>query len=115
MSSTTNDHSKTNKNLLSKFFGNKVNLAPASSAAADDSASSTMSGATLRQEQQSKPASTEEQASFSDLMAKANTMPPDEFKAYMARYKEEVDSGQRKQHWGRHWEYSKDFVNNEPL
>jgi hypothetical protein len=89
MSSTTNNQGKTNKNLLSKMFGNKLNPTP-DFPAADDS-TSTMSGATLVQEQPMKPVSKEEQASFSDLMAKANTMPPEEFKAYLARHKEEVE------------------------
>jgi hypothetical protein len=113
MSSTTNNQGKTNKNLLSKMFGNKLNPTP-DFPAADDS-TSTMSGATLVQEQPMKPVSKEEQASFSDLMAKANTMPPEEFKAYLARHKEEVETAQRKQRWEKSWEYSKAFVNNEML
>jgi hypothetical protein len=113
MSSTTNKRGKTNKNLLSKMFGNKLNPTP-DFPAADDSAS-TISGATLIQEQTTLPMSKEEQASFSDLMAKANTMPPEEFKAYLARYKEEAETAQRKQRWENSWEYSKAFVNNEML
>jgi hypothetical protein len=113
MSSTTNNQGKTHKNLLSKIFGNKLNPTP-DFPAADDSASTT-SGATLVQEQPTKPMSKEEQASFSDLMAKANTMPPEEFKAYLARHKEEVETAQRKQRREHPWEYSKAFVNNEML
>lgn len=111
-STTTNNHGKTNKSLLSKMFGNKLNPTP-DFPAADDSAS-TMSEATLIQEQPTKPMS-DEQASFSDLMAKANTMSPEEFKAYLARHKEEIETAQRKQRWEKGWEYSKDFVNNEML
>ena len=113
MSSTTNNHGKTNKNLFSKMFGNKLNPTP-DFPAADDSAS-TMSGATLVQERPMKPMSKEEHTSFSDLMAKANTMPPEEFKAYLARYKEEVETAQRKQRWEKPWEYSEAFVNNGML
>jgi hypothetical protein len=113
MSSTTNNQGKTNKSLLSKMFGNKLNPTP-DFPAADDSASA-MSGATLIQEQTTLPMSKEEQTSFSDLMAKANTMPPEEFKAYLARHKEEVETAQRKQRREKSWEYSKAFVNNETL
>ena len=131
MSSTTNDHSKTNKNLLFRMFGKKLNPTP-DVPAADESAS-TMSGATLVQQQPTKPLSKEEEASFNDLlakantlpkdeqgsfndlMAKANTMPPEEFKAYLARHKETVEAGRGKQEWGRKWQYSDDFVNNESL
>ena len=129
MSSTTNNnHAKTNKNLLSKMFGNKVNPTPDFSTA-DDSASTksgatlvqeqpttkTLSRATAGQEQPLPPMSKDEQASFSDLMAKANTMPPEEFKAYLARHKAEVEAAQDKSQWARSWQYSKDFVNNEAL
>jgi hypothetical protein len=110
---TTNNHGKTNKNLFSKMFGNKLNPTP-DIPAADESASTT-SGATLVQGQPIKPMSKEEQTSFSDLMAKANTMPPEEFKAYLARHKEELETAQRKYRWEHPWEYSKDFVNNEML
>jgi hypothetical protein len=113
MSSTTNNHGKTNKNLLSKMFGNKLNPTP-DFPAANDSAS-TMSGATLVQKQPIKPMPNEEQTLFSDLMAKANTMPPEEFKAYLARHKEEAETAQRKQRWEKGWEYSEAFVNNEML
>ena len=109
---TTNNHGKTNKSLLFKMFGNKLNPTP-DFPAADDSAS-TMSEATLIQEQPTRPMS-DEQASFNDLMAKANTMSPEEFKAYLARHKEEIETAQRKQRWEKGWEYSKDFVNNEML
>src|ERR1700743_3196096 len=107
MSSASNDHSTTNKSLLSKMFGNKLNPT-VDFPAADDSASA-MSGATLVQEQPLKSASMskEEKASLSDLMAKANTMPPEEFKAYLARYKEEADAAERERSSAKSGEYTR--------
>ena len=110
MSSTTNNHVKPNKNLLSKVFGNKLNPTPGLPAG-DDSAS-TMSGATTVQEE---PMSKEEETSLSDLMAKADTMPHEEFKAHLARHKGELETAQRKQEGKKSWNYSEAFVNNEPL
>jgi len=113
MFSSTNDQGKTNQTLLSKML-HKKSTPSANSPAADDTAS-TMSGATLIQQEPMKSMPKEEQDSFGDLMAKANTMPTEEFKAYLARHKEQVDAAQRKQSLNRSWEYSEAFLRNEAL
>lgn len=117
MSSTGNNGAANNKDLLSKTFGDKL-----TSVSVEEDSASTMSGATLVPEQQSTsstsgPALSQgEQSSLSDLMAKANTMPPDEFKAYLARYKQNADAAEReKQPRKKSWMYSKEFLNNEQL
>jgi hypothetical protein len=82
-----------------------------------DSAS-IMPGATMVQKGQPKSwnnMSTEEQTSLSDLMTKANTMPPEEFKAYLANYKENADAQHSRQSLARKWNYSGDFVNNRAM
>jgi len=116
MSSTNSEHAKTNKNLFSSMFGNKLNQ-KTNVLETTDSAS-TMSGATVVQKEQPKSSnnmSTEEQTSLSDLMTKANTMPPEEFKAYLASYKENTDAQHRRQSLARKWNYSDDFVNNREM
>jgi len=128
MSPTSKEHRQTNKSLLSKIFGHKLNPT-ADYPAADDSASTTSGATTLVEErpaksvsgegqapwEQTPPLSKDEQTTFGDLMAKANTMAPDEFKAYMAAHKEEVDAAQRRKSWARSWNYSKEFTDNDPL
>ncbi len=61
---------------------------------------STLSGETLNQKEPMKSTSQEEHKAVSDLMAKANTMSEEEFKAYLKEHKEEVEAGYRKQGGG---------------
>jgi len=112
----THDHVKTNKSLISKIFGNKLNPTP-DYPVADDSAS-TMSEATLVQGQEQPKTlamSKDEQTSISDLMAKAHTMPSEQFKAYLANYKKDAEAAQRRQSSGKSWEYSSEFLRDEPV
>ncbi|KAK5040450.1 hypothetical protein LTS07_000948 [Exophiala sideris] len=99
------------KTSLSKGFVNTLNPA-----GGEGDSASTMSGATLVQ-----PASTgpnmfgQEEASLSDLMANAAKLPPEEFKIYMARYKQEAEARQEKQNRSKSWSYSKEFLSNERM
>jgi hypothetical protein len=140
-SSTTNDQGKGKKNIFSRMFGNKLNPTPDYPAA--DQTTPTDKQATLVQEQPREPTksmamsqqeqdscsahmanttppeeprlSQEESESLNDLMAKAGTMPPAQFKAYLTHQKEEADAVHRKQSVDRKWGYSKEFLSNEAL
>jgi len=141
--STTEDQGKGKKNIFSRMLGNKLNPAPAYPAA-DESTSTdsrstsvkeqpehrepTKSMAVSQEEHDSSsahmattmnpgetPMNQEEQESFNDLMAKAGTMPPAQFKAYLNHQKEEAEAVHRKQSVDRKWGYSKEFLSNEPM
>ncbi|OCT48427.1 hypothetical protein CLCR_04334 [Cladophialophora carrionii] len=93
MSSTTDTAKSNNTSLLSRIF-RRGSKPPATDAA------STTSKDPLVHGQPMKSTSTEEHDLVGELMAKANTMGEDEFKAYLKEHKEEVEEMYRKQGGG---------------
>ncbi|KIY01619.1 uncharacterized protein Z520_03171 [Fonsecaea multimorphosa CBS 102226] len=98
---------KTEETLLQRIFRRKSST-KGSVDLLSDAASMTSTAplvrpsdsASIRPSAPLRTTSNEEQASFNSLMDKARTMNPDEFKAYLRQYKEDVETMYRRQGGG---------------
>ncbi|KAK5196539.1 hypothetical protein LTR99_005327 [Exophiala xenobiotica] len=129
MSSNTNTNTNTNRNLLSKIFNRKDKQSDSSadtSTQTQPDTASTMSGAStlvnqnhIHEAQQSSTTSTStDHSNLGDLMSKAQSMPPDEFKAYLAQHKEATEAMYRKQGGGvagGDWVSTQDSTTDIPM
>jgi len=98
MSSPNDQPSKSGEHLISKMFHRKSDAAV--NVHSDSASVSSKTPLVPEAHEHLKTTSQEEQTAFNELMEKAKTMSPEDFKKYLEQHKEEVETMYRKQGGG---------------